>query len=127
MSTESKLKSFQNLLVVAAADDSLDAEEKEVLIEIGTDMGLTPAELKPIISAENLEFVLHDNYEENEADLGDMLTIAAADGVVYDSEFAICENFAKAAGISESKLKELLELALTYADEWEEDDEDEAA
>jgi uncharacterized tellurite resistance protein B-like protein len=118
---QKRLISFQNLLVVAASDGSLGEDEKEVLIEIGADMGLTPEDLKPIISTQNATFVLHDNLEDNKADLGDMLTIAAADGVVYESEYDVCKAFAAAAGISESEMKEMLEYAMEYEDDEEEE------
>lgn len=113
---QKKLTSFQNLLVVAAADGGLGEDEKEVLIQIGGDMGLSPAELKPIISQDNLSFVLHEDYDDNMEDLGDMLTIAAADGVVYDSELAVCQAFARAAGIPDEDVQELLNYAMEYED-----------
>jgi len=117
---QKKLTSFQNLLVVAASDGSLGNEERGILMEIGGDMGLTPEDLKPIITAKDLSFVLHDNLADNLADLGDMLTIAAADGVVYEAEYQVCKDFATAAGISDDYFNEMLEYAKEYKDEEEE-------
>lgn len=112
-----KLASFQNFLVIAAADGALNEAEKQELVEYGSEMGLQPDVLKPLVNAETLDFRLHENKEDNLADLGDMLTIAAADGVIFQSEFDACKRFAKAAGISEGELNELLEFALKQSEE----------
>lgn len=112
MDTQDKLISFQNFLIVATSDGALAEDEKGILINIGTDMGLTPEDLKPIISAETLPFVLHKNQEDNISDLGDMLTIAASDGTIYQTEQLACKQFAEMAGISDEVYEELLQIAL---------------
>ena len=114
---QKKWISFQNLLVVAASGGSLGNEEEDILMAIGKDMGLTPEDLKTIITAKDLSFVLHDNLADNLADLGDMLTIAAADGIVYEAEYQVCKDFAKAAMISDEDFNEMLAYAKEYKDE----------
>lgn len=111
-----RLKSFQNLLAVAGADGVLQEDEKEVLIALGADMGLTPEDLKPIINADALEVILHDTKEANLEDLADMLMLAASDGVIFQSEYEICQHFATLAGISAHELDDLLQIALQQTD-----------
>ena len=117
MDIQDKLISFQNFLIVATSDGALAQDEKEVLIGIGIDMGLTPEDLKPIISAETLPFRLHSNPEDNIADLGDMLTIAASDGTIYQTEQLACKEFAKMASISDEMYEDMLQIALNDAGE----------
>ncbi len=117
MDTQDKLISFQNFLIVATSDGALAEDEKGILINIGIDMGLTPEDLKPIISAETLPFRLHKNAEDNIADLGDMLTIAASDGTIYQTEQLACKEFAKMANISDEMYEEMLQVALNDAGE----------
>ncbi len=107
-----KLISFQNLLIVAAAGGSIDEEEKNILIDIGVEMGLQPEALKPIVESENLELQKHQNQEDNLADLGDMLTIAASDGIILTEEHATCLSFAQMCGISQEIMEDMLQIAL---------------
>lgn len=117
MTTQEKLISFQNFLVIAAADGALQAKEQEELISLGSELGLQPADLKPIVTAESLDFAIHSNIESNKADLGDMLTIAAADGVILKSEYEACVRFANMAGIAPKELEEMLQVALHQSEE----------
>ncbi len=110
---EDKLISFQNLLMVAGADGNIQSDEKEILIEIGVEMGLQPEHLKSIVNSENPELKIHNNQEENLADLGDMLTIAASDGIVLTDEYEVCLRFAKMCGISQEQLDDMLQVALS--------------
>lgn len=112
MDTQDKLISFQNFLIVATSDGALAEDEKEILTAIGAEMGLTPEDLKPIINEESLPFLLHKEKDDNIADLGDMLTIAASDGTIYQTEQLACKQFAEMAGISDEIYDELLQVAL---------------
>lgn len=112
MDTQDKLISFQNFLIVATADGALAEDEKGILEAIGAEMGLTPEDLKPIINEDSLPFRLHKNKEDNIADLGDMLTIAASDGTIYQTEQLACKEFAKMAGISDEIYEDMLQIAL---------------
>lgn len=118
---DDKLISFQNLLMVAGADGNIQDEEKEILIEIGVEMGLTPDVLKPIINSEKLELIAHKNEEDNLADLGDMLTIAASDGIVLTDEYEVCLKFATICNITQDQLDELLQTALQQITDEEEE------
>lgn len=113
MTLQDELISFQNFLVIAAADGALQEDEKQELIKLGSDMGLQPADLKPIVTAESLDFLLHSTIEDNESDLGDMLTIAAADGIILKAEFDACHRFASMAEISKEKFEAFLQIALS--------------
>lgn len=117
MTTQEKLISFQNFLVIAAADGALQAKEQEELISLGNELGLQPADLKPIVTAESLDFAIHSDLANNKADLGDMLTIAAADGVILKSEYEACVRFANMAGIAPKELEEMLQVALHQSEE----------
>ncbi len=117
MDIQDKLISFQNFLVVATSDGALDEDEKEALIGVGSEMGLTPEDLKPLVMAESLPFLLHKNKADNIEDLGDMLTIAASDGTIYQTEQLACKQFAEMAGISDEMYAELLEIAVNDAGE----------
>ena len=49
---QKKLAFFQNLVLIAAADGQLSAEESEFLLQIGNKLGLQPKEVLPM--ADNL-------------------------------------------------------------------------
>ena len=120
---EDKLISFQNLLIVAAADGDIEDDEKQILIDIGSQMGLHPHMLKSIVSAESLELQAHANQEDNLSDLGDMLTVAASDGIILTEEYETCLRFATLCGISQEKVDEMLQTALAQITAEEEDEE----
>jgi hypothetical protein len=119
---QNKLISFQNLLVVASVDERIPLEEKEFLVEVGVRYGLKPMDLKSLVEAECLDFQLHDKFEDNLQDLGDMLTVAAADGIILAEETAECKRFATLAGIPPFKFEELLQIALNQIEEDMEED-----
>jgi uncharacterized tellurite resistance protein B-like protein len=106
-----KLEHFQNLVSVAFADGHMEDVEKEFLEERAEEFGLPSMEVSRIMSnVNNLEFIVPDNLEDREEQLGDVVFMSMIDGDIEQKEYALCLNIAERLELKKSDLDEVIAL-----------------
>jgi uncharacterized tellurite resistance protein B-like protein len=106
-----KLEHFQNLVSVAFADGHMEDVEKEFLEERAEELGLPSMEVSRIMSnVNNLEFIVPDNLEDREEQLGDVVFMSMIDGDIEQKEYALCLNIAERLELKKSDLDEVIAL-----------------
>ena len=97
--TQKKLAFFQNILLLAAADGRLSAEESDFLLQIGDKLGLKPEEVMPI--ADNLSllsFVVPAEGLQRTLELQTLVQMMLQDGQIDPREYGLCMEYANRIG-----------------------------
>jgi tellurite resistance protein len=107
---QKKLSHFQNVALVAAADEALQEIEMEYLVRIGETLGLTSAEMVEAVRSLPENFVIPQTEKEKQEQLDDVLFIltSKADGI-HEPEYEACVDFARQLGFSPLQVKEKIE------------------
>ena len=106
---QKKLAFFQNLILVAAADNVLDENEGELLLTIGERLGLRPDEVMPI--ADNLgllSFVIPEDGLQKTLELQTLVQMMMQDGHMHDREYSLCLEYAARIGYSKDILDNMV-------------------
>lgn len=106
---QKKLAFFQNLLLVAAADNVLDADEADLLVTIGDRLGLTAEELNPMVDNLGLlSFIIPEDGLQKTLELQTLVQMMMQDGQVHDKEYAMCLDYANRIGYSKDILDDMI-------------------
>ena len=106
---QKKLNFFQNVVLVAAADGELSAEESEFLLQLGNKLGLRPEEVMPI--ADNLgvlSFVLPAEGLQRTLELQTLVQMMLQDGQIDAREYGLCQEYAHRVGYSKAILDDMV-------------------
>ena len=106
---QKKLAFFQNLVLLAAADGQLSAEESSFLLEIGNKLGLTPAQVMPI--ADNLgvlSFVVPTEGLQRTLELQTLVQMMLQDGQIDAREYGLCLEYANRVGYGKVILDDMV-------------------
>jgi len=99
MENNKGLAYFQNLYIVAAADQQLSKEETDFLVEVAQIMGISAQETTSIMTnREELEFIIPETAEERHIQLEDIITMMIIDRKIHEKEHALCLKFAQKIG-----------------------------
>jgi uncharacterized tellurite resistance protein B-like protein len=109
-SPQKKLAFFQNLILIAAADKVLEADESQLLLTVGNKLGLTPEEVFPIVDNLGLlSFVIPEEGLQKTLELQTLVQMMTQDGVIHDREYALCLEYANRIGYSKAILDDMVE------------------
>jgi uncharacterized tellurite resistance protein B-like protein len=109
MEQSKALAYFQNLYIVAAADQQLSREEANFLIEVAQIMGISAEQSTHIMTQrEQLDFIIPDTDEERLTQLEDIITMMIIDRKIHEKEYALCLKFAEKVGYSPKQFEEVM-------------------
>ena len=125
-----------NLMSIAGIDGNISEEEKNVIINIAQNLGLTENDFNTCVEAwqqideSKLETIVPDNQEDAYEFLKNMVLVMMVDGEIDDNERAYIEGLAEQYGVDgKEAVDELIKIVYDeyFADEEEEnaDEEDE--
>jgi len=106
---QKKLAFFQNLILLATADGTLDDKESTFLIELGNKLGLSPQDAMPI--ADNLgvlTFVIPEEGLQRTLELQTLVQMMLQDGQIHDREYSLCLEYTYRVGYSKEFLDEMI-------------------
>ena len=106
---QKKLAFFQNIILLAAADGQLTAEESEFLLQIGDKLGLKPEEVMPI--ADNLgvlSFVVPAEGLQRTLELQTLVQMMLQDSQIDAREYGLCLEYANRSGIGKAILDDMV-------------------
>ncbi len=90
---------FQNLYIVAVADQQLSKEEADFLIEVAQIMGISAENTTRIMkSREPLDFIIPETEEDRNIQLEDIITMMIIDRKIHEKEYNLCLKFAEKIG-----------------------------
>lgn len=107
--TQKKLAFFQNVVLVAAADGELSAEESEFLLQLGNKLGLQPDQVMPI--ADNLgvlSFVMPAEGLQRTLELQTLVQMMLQDGQIDAREYGLCQEYAHRIGYGKAILDDMV-------------------
>ncbi|ALJ00603.1 hypothetical protein [Rufibacter tibetensis] len=107
---QKKLAFFQNLILVAIADNYLDQKESDFLVDIGRRLNLTEEDTTPI--AENLSllsFIIPEEGLQKTMELQSLVMMVLQDGTVDKAEYNLCLEYARRIGYSKDTLDEFID------------------
>ncbi|WP_207534742.1 hypothetical protein [Desertivirga arenae] len=106
---QKKLAFFQNLILVAAADKVLDNGEGTLLLLIGDKLGLTPADLMPLVdNLSVLSFIIPEDGLQKTLELQTLVQMTMEDGELHDREYTLCLEYAERIGYGKSVLDDMI-------------------
>lgn len=106
---QKKLAFFQNLVLIAAADGQLSAEESEFLLQIGNKLGLQPKEVLPM--ADNLgvlSFIVPAEGLQRTLELQTLVQMMLQNGRIDAREYGLCQEYAARIGYSKAILDDMV-------------------
>ncbi|MDO1448939.1 TerB family tellurite resistance protein [Rhodocytophaga aerolata] len=106
---QKKLAFFQNLLLIAAADGRLDANESDFILLIGNKLGLSSKDVMPL--ADNLSllsFIIPESGLQKTLELQTLVQLMVQDGQVHDKEYVLCLEYAHRIGYTKDILDNMI-------------------
>jgi hypothetical protein len=107
---QKKLNFFQNLVLVAVADNVLEDGESDLLLFIGDQLGLTTEDVMPI--ADNLgvlSFVIPEEGLQKTLELQTLVQMMMQDGEIHDREYTLCLEYASRIGYGKAILDDMIQ------------------
>lgn len=123
-----------NLMSIAGIDGNIADEERNVIVRIAQDMGLSESDFDACIEAyrqideRNLETIVPESAEDRYEFLKNMVLVMMVDGEIEDNERAYIAGLAEKFGIDgEDDVDELIKIVYDeyFADDADNEDEDE--
>lgn len=106
-----KKEHFQNLVAVAYADNVLEDDEMDFLVEKADEFGIEQKEVEEIMNRKDqLQFEIPLNNEDREEQLSDVVFMSMVDGEVADKEYDLCLRIAKKLDFKQKDLDKVIEL-----------------
>lgn len=108
-SKQKRLSFFQNLLLVATADNYFDEQEGDFLVSVGQQLELLPEDVNPIVdNLPVLSFIIPETGLERTLELQAMVMMMTQDGHVDDREYTLCLEYATRIGYGRVFLDDLI-------------------
>lgn len=109
MEHEKALAYFQNLYIVAAADQQLSREEANFLVEVAQIMGIPSDQSTRIMTQrDHLEFIIPETEEERNTQLEDIITMMIIDRKIHEREYNLCLKFAEKIGHDRKAFEQIM-------------------
>jgi uncharacterized tellurite resistance protein B-like protein len=106
---QKKLAFYQNLILVAAADGTLDQAESEFLLLIGNKLGLSTEDVMPIVdNLPLLNFIIPEEGLQKTLELQTLVQVMMQDNQVHDREYMLCLDYARRIGYSKDILDDMI-------------------
>lgn len=114
---QKKIAFFQNLILIVTADNFVDGDESDFLLEIGNRLGLDPDEVMPIADNLNvLSFIIPEDGMQKTLELQTLVQMMLKDGSIDSREYALCKEYANRIGYSKDYLNEMIDQFLGKAE-----------
>ncbi|MDB5021834.1 MAG: TerB family tellurite resistance protein [Pedobacter sp.] len=107
---QKKLNFFQNLILLAAADNVLEDGESDLLVFVGERLGLSADDVMPI--ADNLgvlSFVIPEDGLQKTLELQTLVQMMMQDGEIHDREYSMCLEYASRIGYGKAVLDDMIQ------------------
>ncbi len=102
---DKRLKHFENLVAMAAADGKIVHEEEVSLLNKSRELRIHAADAFDIFSkARKVRSLSLVDGIDAKTQLLDLMQIAKADGIIMPEEYQLCYDLAKAIGVSKNAL-----------------------
>jgi uncharacterized tellurite resistance protein B-like protein len=106
---QKKLAFFQNIILLAAADGQLTAEESDFLLQIGDKLGLKPEEVMPITdNLSLLSFVVPAEGLQRTLELQTLVQMMLQDDQIDAREYGLCLEYATRSGYGKAILDDMV-------------------
>lgn len=106
---QKKLAFFQNLILVAVADNVLEENESELLLFVGDTLGLTAEEVLPMVdNLAALSFIIPEEGLQKTLELQTLVQMMMQDGQVHDREYSLCLEYASRIGYGKAILDDMI-------------------
>jgi uncharacterized tellurite resistance protein B-like protein len=107
---QKKLAFFQNLILVAVADNVLEENESELLLFVGDTLGLTAEEVLPMVdNLAALTFIIPEEGLQKTLELQTLVQMMMQDGQVHDMEYSLCLEYANRIGYGKAILDDMIQ------------------
>lgn len=132
LSKNTKMAHIVNLMSIAGIDGNISDEEKNVIVKIAQDLGLTEKDFDACIEAfqqideSKLETIVPDDDEDKYSFLKNMVLVMMVDGEIDDNERAFIAGLAEKYGVDgEEAVNELIQIVYNeyFADDEDEDED----
>jgi uncharacterized tellurite resistance protein B-like protein len=116
-----RMSHMLNLITVACADGKLEQSEIDIILQIGTRLGVSADELRRIIERPgSISFTAPDNDRDRIALLYDMVLVMLVNGDIDENEVLYCKNTAVRLGLSSKVIDvivvKIIELAKQHVE-----------
>ncbi len=109
MEYEKALAYFQNLYIVAAADQQLSKEETNFLVEVAQIMGISSEQSTQIMTnRQDLDFIIPETEQERNIQLEDIITMMIIDRKIHEREYNLCLKFAEKIGHDRKSFEQIM-------------------
>lgn len=109
-SKEKKLGFFQNVVLIAIADNYIDETESNFLLELGEELNLTAEDTLPITDNLNsLSFIIPQDGLQKTLELQTLVLMVLQDNEVEEREYNLCLEYTRKIGYSKEILDDLIE------------------
>lgn len=106
---EKKLAFFQNLVLVAIADNYIDEMESDFLLTIGDQLNLTEEDTLPITdNLSSLAFIIPEDGLHKSLELQTLVMMVLQDGEVEEREYDLCLEYTRQIGFTQEILDKLI-------------------
>lgn len=110
---QKKISFFQNLIIIITADNIVDGDETDFLLDIGDRLGLTSEEVMPI--ADNLKvlsFIIPEDGYQKTLELQTLIQMMLQDGSIDSREYALCREYANRIGYSKELVDNMIDTLM---------------
>jgi uncharacterized tellurite resistance protein B-like protein len=114
---QKKLNFFQNLVLLAVADNVLEDGESDLLLFIGDKLGLTADDVMPM--ADNLgvlSFIIPEDGLQKTLELQTLVQMMIQDGQIHDREYTLCLDYANRIGYGRAALDDMIKQFTASSD-----------
>lgn len=114
---QKKISFFQNLIIIITADNIVDGDETDFLLDLGNRLGLSSDEVMPI--ADNikvLSFIIPEDGLQRTLELQTLVQMMLKDGSIDSREYALCREYAQRIGFSKESLDEMINQLMGKTD-----------
>ncbi len=106
---QKKISFFQNIVKIVTADNIVDGEESDFLIELGDKLGLSANDVMPIADNLNvLSFIIPEDGLQKTLELQTLVQMMVRDGSIDSREYALCREYSDRIGYSKELLDNLV-------------------
>ncbi|MDQ3392975.1 MAG: hypothetical protein M3512_02485 [Bacteroidota bacterium] len=110
---QKKISFFQNLVKIVTADNIVDGDESDFLVEIGDKLGLSADDVMPIADNLNvLSFIIPEDGLQKTLELQTLVQMMLRDGSIDSREYALCREYSDRIGYSKELLDNMVSQLL---------------
>ncbi|WP_242928851.1 hypothetical protein [Pontibacter vulgaris] len=106
---QKKLAFFQNLILAAISDGELGEQERDFMLMVGDQLGLTEEDTRPITDNIGiLSFIIPEDGMQRTIELQTLVMMVVQDGIIEEKEYTMCLEYAHRIGYGKEILDDML-------------------